>query len=196
MKEALKLVKLNEGTISMILGAAVVIVVGLIVVNYFRNLSNITSQPSITNSAAKTEANEHIVAAGESLWTISEKYYNSGYNWVDIAKENNLTDASEIEVGQKLAIPSVTAKESTITEQTVTVDETPPAAAEEAEKVAMAENTISGTSYTVMKGDHLWGIAVRAYGDGYQWTKIWNTNLDVIKNPNLIYPDQQLQLPR
>ena len=49
------------------------------------------------------------------------------------------------------------------------------------------------TYYTVVKGDTLWGIAERFYGDGSQYPKIASAN--GIGNPDLIYPDQVLYIP-
>lgn len=50
-------------------------------------------------------------------------------------------------------------------------------------------------TYTVVKGDCLWNIAKRFYGNGALYTKIYNANKDKIKNPNLIYVGQQLVIP-
>lgn len=50
-------------------------------------------------------------------------------------------------------------------------------------------------TYTVVKGDCLWNIAKKYYGDGSKWTKIYNANKSKIKNPNLIYPGQKLTIP-
>jgi nucleoid-associated protein YgaU len=52
----------------------------------------------------------------------------------------------------------------------------------------------SGT-YTVVKGDSLWAIAKKFYGDGSKYTKIASANKDKIKNPSLIYPGQKLVIP-
>lgn len=43
-------------------------------------------------------------------------------------------------------------------------------------------------SYTVVRGDCLWNIAKKYYGNGNKYTTIYNANRDKIKNPNLIYP--------
>lgn len=51
------------------------------------------------------------------------------------------------------------------------------------------------TSYTVKKGDCLWNIAKKVYGDGSKWPKIYNANKSKIKNPNLIYPGQVFKIP-
>lgn len=50
-------------------------------------------------------------------------------------------------------------------------------------------------TYTVVRGDCLWNIAKKFYGNGSQYTKIYNANRDKIKNPNLIYPGQVLTIP-
>jgi TP901 family phage tail tape measure protein len=50
--------------------------------------------------------------------------------------------------------------------------------------------------YTVVRGDTLWAIASRYYGNGNQWPKIYNANRNVIGgNPNLIYPGQVYTIP-
>lgn len=53
----------------------------------------------------------------------------------------------------------------------------------------------SGQNYTVKRGDCLWNIAKRFYGNGSKYTTIFNANRDKIKNPNLIYPGQVLWIP-
>lgn len=50
-------------------------------------------------------------------------------------------------------------------------------------------------TYTVKSGDCLWNIAKKYYGNGVQYTKIYNANKGKIKNPNLIYPGQVLTIP-
>jgi len=52
--------------------------------------------------------------------------------------------------------------------------------------------------YAVVKGDHLWGIAGKKeiYENPYQWIRIYNTNKDQIKDPDLIYAEQIFNIPR
>ncbi|KEI16833.1 hypothetical protein Z959_08290 [Clostridium novyi B str. ATCC 27606] len=50
----------------------------------------------------------------------------------------------------------------------------------------------TGIKYTVKKGDCLWNIAKRFYGNGMRYKSIARKNN--IKNPNLIYPGQVLNL--
>jgi nucleoid-associated protein YgaU len=177
LKSILKALKLNESTISMVLGALVIVVVGVLVVNYFKDQGGKIPFLSTGNKTEEVQTlpKSHTVAQGENLWTIAEKYYGSGYNWVDIASENNLSDADVISEGQTLTVPNVEPKLTT------------------AEAVT-AEESISGGTYTVVKGDNLWDIAVRAYGDGYRWVEIAQENS--LANPDLIHEGNVLTLPR
>jgi nucleoid-associated protein YgaU len=188
LKAFLKQLRLNESAISTALGAVVVVTVGVLIYNYFSRV-NQPAQETAPEPEARQLVEEngqlvpdnlpqiHTVAAGENLWQISIKYFDSGYNWVDIARENRLANANKIEAGQKLTIPRVAVK-------TVEKPQTASPAA------------ITAGSYTVQKGDSLWQIAVRAYGDGFQWTKIYEANRKQIARPNVIEAGMVLQLPR
>jgi len=63
------------------------------------------------------------------------------------------------------------------------------------EEPAPAVNPKSNGTHVVQSGDTLWAIAKKYYGNGSQYTKIFNANKDKIKNPNLIYPGQVLTIP-
>ena len=198
LKKWLKDLKLNESTISMILGALVVVVVGVLIYNYFTNVGKETGQP-LTDGQLNGEGElvedegqmvpkglptTHTVAAGEHLWQISEKYYGSGYNWVDIASANKLANPNKLLVGQTLEIPKAAVKGKT-TEKQAEMKITPTTA-----------TAVTGDSYTVQKGDTLWGIAVKAYQDGYKWPQIARANSTTITNPNKIEVGMVLALPR
>lgn len=58
-----------------------------------------------------------------------------------------------------------------------------------------SSNAPKTKTYTVKKGDTLWGIAKKYYGNGAKYTQIYNANKDKIKNPNLIYPGQVFTIP-
>ena len=75
---------------------------------------------------------------GEDLWTISEKFYGTGYNWSDIVEANELVNPDRVEAGVEITIPDV---------------EPVPAP----EKVEYEE-------YTVKSGETLFDIAVKVYG--------------------------------
>lgn len=174
-------IKWGESYTSLFLGAVVVVVALVLVFSFLksRNLQNgqtgSASDTSLTNEAVLPQS--YTVKEGDSLWTISEKIYGSGYNWVDLVKENKLVNPEVLYVGTKLTVPNVKAKELTVVEN-----------------AKSQINPITGTTYTVSKGDYLWDIALRAYGDGYKWVEIANANKLV--NPNLIHSGNVLKLPR
>ncbi|MBX2822180.1 MAG: peptidoglycan-binding protein LysM [Rhodothermaceae bacterium] len=49
--------------------------------------------------------------------------------------------------------------------------------------------------YTVQKGDSLSKIAKEVYGDYMKWEALFAANKEVIENPDLIYPGQQIRVP-
>jgi len=198
LKQLLKTIKLNESMLSMLFGVVTVLLIGVLVLRMYSS-----NKPELTPEADNTEvvtekvgdvtvetkedgkkyptelAEKVTVKGGESLWKIAEAQYGSGYNWVDIAKENGLKNANQINEGQELKLPKVAVK---------TIEQ--PKVAEATE----TPNKIEGDSYTVVKGDHLWSIAVRAYSDGYKWVEIAANN--EIAHPNLIEIGQVLKLSR
>jgi len=190
--------KASENKISTFLGVVVVIVIGALVFNYFRSLNQEGQIESGTETGQEEQQEVilveeegklipqglptvYIVKENDHLWQIAEKFYNSGYNWVDIAEANNLSNADKIAVGQELTIPK--------TEVIALVGE-------EIKKggVQEATNEIGNESYQIVKGDSLWEIAVRTYGDGYRWTSIADANN--LENPGLIHPGNTLIIPR
>ena len=48
--------------------------------------------------------------------------------------------------------------------------------------------------YTIVKGDTLWAIATKFYGNGAKYTKIVEDNLEVIKDADKIYPGQKIRI--
>jgi len=182
IKALLKKLKVNESTISMVLGVLVVLVVGVLVINYFRNIrrSSPTLEEKITVEKEAVKPEElptvYTVKSGDCLWKIAEEIYGSGYNWVDIARENKLPNPNILISGQELKIPKAEPIKPKIAQPTKTSE------------------SITGETYTVVKGDNLWQIAVRTYGDGYQWVKIARENN--LANPNLIHRGNILKIPR
>ena len=166
----------------------VIIVIGILIFNYFQR----NTQTQVGKEGTQTTNEEKVklieeegkmvpeglpttykVVKGDHLWAIAEKFYGSGYNWVDIAKENKLKNANKLLIGQELTIPKAAVKQP---------------------KLSQAGPAITGSTYTVVKGDSLWKIALRAYGDGFKWPEIAKTNN--LKNPDLLYIGTVLTLPR
>ena len=48
-------------------------------------------------------------------------------------------------------------------------------------------------TYTIKKGDTLWGISQKFIDDPYYWPNVWAKNPD-ITNPHLIFPGQKIQV--
>jgi nucleoid-associated protein YgaU len=182
-KGFLSQVKWGESYTSLFLGAVVVVVVFVLAFSFIKSRSNMKGQTQSTSTVSQEETAQgampkmYTVKKGDYLWSIAEKIYGSGYNWVDLANSNKLQNPNILYVGTKLVVPDVKSKELTVQNDTV-----------------QQSNLITVSSYTVIKGDFLWGIAVRAYGDGYKWVEIAKANNLV--NPSLIHPGNVLKLPR
>ena len=183
IKAGKKYIKSSEELVSMLLGLAIVIVVVSLIFNFIQRRKGTVEIPGdnnivLTDEAIKQkqeEENTYIVEKGDNLWKIAEKKYNDGYVWIKIAKENNLKNVSVIYVGQKLKMPVVESK-SVISVNT--------------------NNKIDQGEYKVVKNDNLWEIAVRAYGDGYKWTNIWQANKGKLNSPNLLEIGMILIIPK
>jgi len=194
LKKTLKALKLNESTISMFLGALVIVVVGVLIINFFSGKKQGEIIPAVsTEDLSSSELpTTHTVAEGEDLWRISERYYGSGYNWTDIASENNIQDPENIESGQQLTIPNVEAKITTVenANQTPTSTLIPIETPVHNERVTQIT---SGRVYVVKEGDNLWEIAEENMNSGYDWVEIAQANN--LDNPGMIEEGQELTIP-
>lgn len=143
----------RESLISIVLGAIVVIIIGALAFRYFTNRNN-TPEVSSTDTTdtdnrnvvevqelpteIEFEENEdgqqipsnlpasYTVQAGDSTWKIAQAFYGSGFNYVDIERENGLTAEQGLVVGQKLTIPRVavrSAEQAGVNMDTVTSEE-------------------------------------------------------------------------
>ena len=109
--------------------------------------------------------------------------------------ENKITGKGVITAGMELRIPKVDPKKITVVETKKEI------AISDKGNVIKAEVNPSGKpievgEYTTQKGDSYWKLAVRAYGDGFKWTKIYWANKKVFVNPDLIYSGVKITIPK
>lgn len=174
----------TDSAVSLVLGLAVVLVVGALLFNYVKGKQPVpetaSTAPDTAGQAQQMQPiispTTHNVVAGDTLWSISEKYYKTGYNWVDVQKANNVTNPDHIEAGQSLTIPVVTPIMPPGQVDGGTMDKKPQQAI-----------------YTVVRGDTLWTIAIKQYNNGYKWSVIASANK--LTNPDLIHAGNVLMLP-
>lgn len=192
--------KIGESYTSLILGIIVVVVSTILVVTVIKNraapapvqeTSSASTEKSLEQVKAEDLPTTYTVVEGDDLWTISEKVYKSGYNWVDIANANKLTNPDIVEVGTKLTLPKVEVKTAQVEEGSEVAMTQP---TDSATSEVSNTNAISGNSYTVVEGDILSEISVRAYNDEYKWVDIAKANK--LENPDLIEVGQKLTIPR
>jgi len=199
----------NQSRLSLILGALIVLVAGVLVFNYFNKNGSEIGPATQTEGANQEDVSpeslpgKYTVKEDDTLFTIAEKYYKDGSKYTEIVKANSLTDENTIVVGQVLEIPKV---ELEVTTPVESMDQVTPTTAEfqltptpqELLQVTNMQNdwgqTITDNTYTVIEGDWLSTIAARAYGDPMAYQKIADANK--ISNPDLILPGQILVLPR
>ena len=195
-----KTIKNNESGISMIIGAIVIVIVGLFIIKNYSPTEEGEVVPSI-GTEEDSISDKYTVQKGDDLWNISENYYGSGYDWTLISEANDIREPYILEEGQELVIPEKESIPETETESddiSSTPEQVLPtlsATPSQNEEVSDGdENGVSQETYTVAKGDSLWNISVKLYGDGYKWTEIANAN--GLKNPNLIHSGNVFVIPR
>lgn len=174
--------KSPDAYVSLILGLAVVFALGIFIYRLFTGPNSLTTAPKSAAEVSQTTptgGKTHTVVAGDTLWTIAEKYYQDGFKWPEIQKANQLADAT-LEVGKQLNIPQVKLSPAPTGQILATSTETP-------------ATTAASKSYTVIRGDTLWAIAVKQYNNGYRWVDIARTNN--LSNPDIIHPGNILTLP-
>lgn len=190
----------SQSKLSMVLGALIILVLGVLIFNYFK-----AGKESLgpAQQTVKTQEDvspdklpgKYTVKEGDTLFTIAEKYYQDGFKFTEIAKANNLTDVNILTADQVLEIPKlaevamVQSSPSPSPEPSVSPDTSP----SEAPSTTTWGPKIEGNSYTVVEGDWLSTIAARAYGDIYAYKKLAEVNN--IPNPDLIFPGQVITIP-
>lgn len=174
----------NQSKVSMVLGALIILVIGILVFNYF-NKPKEELGPAQQTTAEKDVSTgnlpgKYTVKMDDTLFTIADKYYQNGYLYTEIAKANNLASVDQIETGQVLEIPKVDTETQSL--------------GTGGGNTTIWGERIEGNTYTIEEGDWLSTIAGRAYGDIMAFDKIAKANN--IPNPDLIEPGTVLTIPR
>lgn len=128
----------------------------------------------------------HVVAEGDDLWSLAERYYGQGTDWRKIVRANPdvLADpTSELAPGTALLIVRpLTDAEGASAPRTPLV------------KVTHSEHR-RPEHYTVKKGDTLWQLAEERLGDGNRYPELQRLNADLIRDPDYIQAGWRILLP-
>ncbi len=151
----------QENYAGLILGAIIVVILGLLVANFFSKRNQEIGNGINTGQTQQEQADnstQYRVESGDSLSKISEKVYGSQDMWPVIARENKIANPNIIYAGNDLKLPSK-------------------------EKAQEIKTQMSQTSYQVQGGDTLFVIAEKMYGDGSKWVLLDKAN-NVGRLPN------------
>jgi nucleoid-associated protein YgaU len=138
-------------------------------------------QPTkVATSQTTNDQSRYTVMSGDTLWSIAEKVYGSGYDWNKIDQANKLTRNAQghpnLESGMVLTIPG---KES-LAQKPTDPRPTTVADTQSKDKIAAGLSTVNETpqtalrTYTIQSGDTLWAIAEQFYGSGEKWLSLYN----------------------
>lgn len=131
--------------------------------------------------------------AGQLLFDTNMEVSVEDYN-IEENASNGLDISVEIKLKQYRSYST-----KTVTIQTATVHNDAKSQPKKTATITKKRSTATApkaTTYTVKKGDTLWGIAKKYYGNGAKYTKIYEANKKKIKNPNLIYVGQVFTIPK
>lgn len=182
----------RQSLLSLGLGAIVVVVVGLLVFNYFTQLRSEPGQAELAQEEAAPETElalepteiltTHVIQPKEHLWSLAKRYYDNGFLWVKIAEVNQLADPDRVLAGTELIIPKIDSLSGEKLVATTTI------------KGVETGEKITGHTYLVQEADNLCKIARRAYGECQRGWEIARANR--LHKPHLIFPGQELVIPR
>lgn len=205
----------NNSFLNLVLGTLIVIVLGVLMFNYFNKPSsdlgpsqqatNTENLDSELKDVAKAELpGKYTIKEGDTLFSIAQAYFEDGYQYDKIIEANKLADGNVIAVGQVIDIPKLdeTSQIAGITASPEPIVTPSSEAAVQpvtggqggAENQTIWGEKITSNTYTVQEGDWLSKISGRVYGDIYQYDKIAKANN--IADPNSIEVGTVITIPQ
>lgn len=174
----------QENYASFILGAIIVVILGLLVANFITNRNGgiintgdhdeqMTSSEGENDTDAMSSEGQYKIQAGDSLSIIAEREYGDRMMWPVLARANSISNPNFIEVDQTIKVPPK-------------------------DEAGEIQKQMTETTYQVQKDDTLFIIAQKMYGDGNRWRVIDSAN-KVGRLPNgnpLIFEGSTLSIPR
>lgn len=139
----------------------------------------------VTEETIKLKAGDTVKLKGLGSYLSGNYYVNDLTRQISSNGYSHSATLIKTDFGKSLKTSTSTTKKKTApktTKKEKKVTSTP--------KASSAKRT-----YTVKRGDCLWNIAKRFYGNGASYTKIYDANTNKIANPNLIYPGQVFVIP-
>jgi nucleoid-associated protein YgaU len=154
-----------------------------------------TSDPGATISVYCDDQPLATVRAGrDGIWSVvAEKKLGAGqHNFraerIDVATGAALAQAM-------VAIERLVQKPPEVAAREATPKPTSAAAGSTSSSPVAAVESPQKDVYTIRRGDTLWAIAKRYLGSGLRYTTIFQDNREVINDPDLILPKQQVKVP-
>lgn len=154
------------------------------------NTLNGTLNFIVTEETIKLKAGDTVKLQGLG------KYLSGNYYVKDITRQisnNGYSHSATLiktDFGESLKTASKTSAKKNSTKKSTKKSSTTK------KKVSSSSSSKSAQrTYTVKKGDCLWNIAKKFYGNGALYTKIYDANTKKIANPNLIYVGQVFVIP-
>ena len=141
---------------------------------------------------AKANSEQAVASANQSIETANQAIdkTNQTIDQVNAINESVMQENAKLRFEMEQKAQALEQKDQGLSDEMANLKK-------EVEKLTAKEAKKTFSFYKVKKGDFLIKIAGKKdiYGEGNAWKKIYQANRDKIKNPNLIYPGQELQIP-
>lgn len=136
----------------------------------------------------------HVIASGDTLSKIAERYLGSDSSWQDIVAVNNGLDPKRLQVGQRLLLPAPRAPRRPIVADAV-ADKAP--TPDRGAQKATTRSPLKATAaqHKIESGDTLSGIAKRYYSDARLWKRVFDANRDRLSRSDKLPVGTILVLP-